>query len=96
MAGSYGALAAAVHFAAALATADPHQAVQRAALAVQTGAVRLDLALAVQHDLRTQREVLHQHPPVVHHLALALAAHHAACAHTHTHRVNPHHIEMSH
>lgn len=58
--------------------ADPHQAVQRPAFAVQAGAVTLDLAAAVQHDLRAQGEILHQHPPVVHHLALTLAAHHAA------------------
>lgn len=77
--GSYGALAAAVHRAAAVATADPHQAVQRAAFAVQTGAVRLDLGSAVQHDLGTQREVLHQHPSVVQHLALTLATDRATC-----------------
>lgn len=61
-----------------VAAAHPQQAVQRAALAVQAGAVALDLGAAVQHDLRAEREVLHQHPPVVHHLALALAAHRAA------------------
>lgn len=68
-----------------VAAAHPQQAVQRAALAVQAGAVAFDLAAAVQHDLRAEREVLHQHPPVVHHLALALAAHDEALARTHTH-----------
>lgn len=57
-------------------SADPHQAVQRSSFAVQTGAVTLDLAAAVQHDLRAQREILHQHPPVVHHLTLTLATDH--------------------
>lgn len=76
---SYSALAAAVHRAAAVAS-NPHQAVQRAAFAVQARAVGLDLRPAVQHDLRAQREVLHQHPPVVQHLALALAADRASCA----------------
>lgn len=56
--------------------ADPHQAVQRSSFAVQTGAVILDLTATLQHDLRTQREILHQHPPVVHHLALTLTTDH--------------------
>ena len=42
-------------------------------LRLQSGAVGLDLRPAVKHDLRTQREILHQHLPVVHHLALTLA-----------------------
>lgn len=57
-------------------SADPHQAVQRSTFAVQTGAVALDLAAAVQHDLWAQREILHQHPPVVHHLTLTLTTDH--------------------
>lgn len=60
-------------------SADPHQAVQRSSFAVQTGAVTLDLAAAVQHDLRAQREILHQHPPVVQHLPLTLAADWTTC-----------------
>lgn len=59
--------------------ADPHQAVQRAAFAVQAGAVSLDLCPAVQHDLWTQGEILHQHPSVVQHLALTLAADRTTC-----------------
>lgn len=58
-----------------VAAAHPQETVQRAALAVQARAVALDLAAAVQHDLRAEREVFHQHPPVVHHLTLTLAAH---------------------
>lgn len=80
---SYGALAAAVDGGAAVAASDPHQAVQRAAFAVQAGAVSLDLRPAVQHDLRTQREILHQHPPVVQHLPLTLAADWTTCTEQH-------------
>ncbi len=57
-------------------SADSHQTVQRSSFAVQAGAVTLDLTPTVQDDLRTQREILHQHPPVVHHLALTLTADH--------------------
>lgn len=65
-----------------VAAAHPQQAVQRAALAVQARAMALDLTAAVQHDFRAEREVFHQHPPVVHHLALTLAAHYQACRQT--------------
>ena len=77
---SYGALADVVHGGAAPVSApEPHQAVQRAAFAVQAGAVRLDLRSTVQHNLRTEGEILHQYPPVVQHLALTLAADRTAC-----------------
>lgn len=56
-------------------SADPHQAVQRPPFTVQTRAVGLDLSATVEYDLWAQGEVLHQHPPVVHHLALTLSTH---------------------
>lgn len=59
-------------------SADPHQAVQRSSFSVQTRTVALNLAAAVQHNLRAQREILHQHPPVVHHLTLTLATDHTS------------------
>lgn len=58
-------------------SADPHQAVQRPPFAVQTGAVGLDLSATVEYDLWAQGEVLHQHPPVVHHLPLTLSTHYS-------------------
>lgn len=54
---------------------DFHQAVQGAALAVEAGAVVLDLPSAAQDDLWAQREVFHQHAPVIQHFTLALTAH---------------------
>lgn len=58
-----------------LAPHDLHQAVQGAALAVQARAVVLDLPSAAQDDFGAQREVFHQHAPVVQHFTLALTAH---------------------
>lgn len=60
---------------ALLSTHDFHQAVQRAALAVQPGAVVLNLPTAAQDDFWAQGEVFHEHASVVQHLSLALAAH---------------------
>lgn len=58
-----------------LAPDDFHQAVQGAALAMEAGAVVLDLPSAAQDDFWAQREVFHQHAPVIQHFTLALAAH---------------------
>lgn len=60
-------------------SANLHQAVQRSSFAVQARTVTLDFAPTVQHYLRTQREILHQHPPVVQHLALTLVADRTTC-----------------
>lgn len=54
---------------------DFHQAVQGAPLAVQAWAVVLDLPSAAQDDFWAQREVFHQHAPIIQHFTLALAAH---------------------
>lgn len=54
---------------------DFHQAVQGAAFAMQAGAVVLDLPSAAQDDFWAQREVFHQHAPVIQHFTLALTAH---------------------
>lgn len=59
-------------------SADPHQAVQCSTFAVQTRAMILNLAATVQHNLGTQRKVLHQHPSVIHHLALTLSTNNTA------------------
>lgn len=56
-----------------------HQAVQGAALSMQPRAMVLDLRAATQDDFWAQGEVLHQHPPVVQHFSLALAAYLPTC-----------------
>lgn len=76
---SYSVLADAVHGIAPVTATDSHQTVQCAAFAVQAGALGLDLRPAVKHDLRTEREILHQHPPVVQHLPLAFSADRMPC-----------------
>lgn len=65
----------AVAFKDAFVPGHSHEAVEGSTLVVEAGAVSVDLGSAMQHDLRTEGIIFHQHPPVVQHLPLTLPAH---------------------
>lgn len=71
---SYRRLAEIVHR-ALVSAGHSHEAVKGPALTVESRAVGFNLSPAVQHNLRTQREILHQHASVVQHLTLTVSGH---------------------